>query len=82
MTKLRNRIVSWKLTFKFLSNSNKIIGYNFFFMAEFTNNTNKNASINSIHFEFYCRYYPWISYKEDLDLHLKSKIVKKLSFEL
>ena len=51
-------------------------------MAEFAYNNAKNASTGYILFKLNCGYHPWVSYKDDLDPHLKSKIVKKLSSEL
>ena len=51
-------------------------------MAEFAYNNAKNASIGHILFELNCGYHLCISYKEDLNLHSKSKIAKELSFEL
>ena len=51
-------------------------------MAKFAYNNAKNASTGYILFELNCGYYPCISYKEDLDLHSKSKTAKKLSSKL
>ena len=51
-------------------------------IAEFAYNNAKNASINYILFKLNCGYYLCISYKEDLDPRLKSKIAEELSFEL
>ena len=51
-------------------------------MAEFAYNNAKNASIDFTPFEFNCGYYPWVSYKEDLDPHSKSRTAEELSSEL
>ena len=51
-------------------------------MAEFAYNNAKNASTGHTLFELNCRYYPWVSYKENLNLHLKSKTAEELSFKL
>ena len=51
-------------------------------MAEFAYNNAKNASIGFTPFELNCRYHLQVSYKEDLDLHSKSRTVEELSFEL
>ena len=50
-------------------------------MAEFIYNNVKNTSINHISFKLNCKYYHHIFYKKDLNLCLKSKIIKKLSFK-
>ena len=47
-------------------------------MAEFAYNDAKNANTNYTPFELNCRYYPQVSYKEDLDLCSQSKTAKKL----
>ena len=51
-------------------------------MAEFAYNNIKNASINHISLKLNYKYYPYIFYKKNFDLYLKSKIVKKLFFRL
>ena len=51
-------------------------------IAEFAYNNAKNASTGFTPFEFNYKYHPRISYKEDLDLRSKSRIVEKLFFEL
>ena len=51
-------------------------------MAEFTYNNAKNTSIGYIPFKLNYRYYSCIFYKENLDLHSKSRIAKKLFFKL
>ena len=51
-------------------------------MAKFTYNNTKNANISHIPFELNCGYYPYVFYKKILNLHSKSRIVEKLSFEL
>ena len=51
-------------------------------MAEFAYNNTKNASTSYLLFELNYRYYLCVSYKKDLNLRLKSKIMEKLSFEL
>ena len=51
-------------------------------MVEFAYNNTKNASIGYTFFKLNYKYYPYISYKKDLDLYLKSKTIKKLSFKL
>ena len=53
-----------------------------FLMAEFAYNNAKNTSTGHTLFELNCRYHFCISYKEDLDPRLKSKIVEKLSSKL
>ena len=68
--------------FQALSTLSKIIGHGFFFMAEFAYNNAQNDSIGHISLNFNYKYHPYISYKENLDLRSKSKIVKKLFFEL
>ena len=39
-------------------------------MAEFAYNNAKNASTGYTPFKLNCGYYPWVSYKEDLNPHL------------
>ena len=51
-------------------------------MAEFAYNNAKNASTGFTPFELNCGYHLQVSYKESLDLRLKSRTEKKLSFEL
>ena len=51
-------------------------------MAEFAYNIAKNANIGRTLFELNCGYHSCISYKKDLDRHLKLKTVKELSFKL
>ena len=51
-------------------------------MAEFVYNNAKNASTDYTFFELNCGYHLRVSYKEDLDPHLKSKTAEKLSFKL
>ena len=51
-------------------------------MAEFAYNNAKNASTGFTPFELNCGYHPWVSYKEDLDPHSKSKTAEELSSKL
>ena len=51
-------------------------------MAEFAYNNAKNTSTGHTSFELNCGYHPRVSYEEDLDPCLKSKIAEKLSFKL
>ena len=51
-------------------------------MAEFAYNNTKNASTGFMPFKLNCRYYPWVSYKEDLDLRSKLRIAEELSSKL
>ena len=51
-------------------------------MVEFAYNNAKNANISYAHFELNCRYYLWVSYKEDVNSRSKLKSAKKLSFKL
>ena len=51
-------------------------------IAEFAYNNAKNISTSYTPFELNCRYHPCVSYKEDLDPCLKSKIAEKLSSKL
>ena len=51
-------------------------------MAEFAYNNAKNANTGYTPFEPNCRYYPSVSYKENLDFRSKSRTVEKLSSEL
>ena len=54
----------------------------FFLIVEFVYNNVKNASISHTLFELNCGYHSYVSYKENLDLHSKSKTAEELSFEL
>ena len=49
----------------------------FFLIADLVYNNTKNININSIFFEFNCKYYSYIFYKKDLNLCLKLKTVKE-----
>ena len=51
-------------------------------MAKFAYNNAKNASTGHTPFEFNCGYYPWVSYKDNLNSCSKLKTAKKLSSEL
>ena len=51
-------------------------------IAEFAYNNAQNISIGYIPFELNCGYYPWVSYKEDLNPYLQSKTTEELFFEL
>ena len=51
-------------------------------MAELAYNNANNASFSDMPFELNCGYHPWMSYKEDVDSHSKSKLVNKLSTKL
>ena len=51
-------------------------------MAEFAYNNAKNASTGYTPFELNYGYHPWVSYKEDLNPRLQSKIAEELSSEL
>ena len=51
-------------------------------MAEFAYNNAKNASIGHTPFELNCKYYPWLSYEEDIDPGSKSKLADELLAEL
>ena len=51
-------------------------------MAEFAYNNAKNASIGHILFELNCGYHFKVSFKEDVDLYLKSRSANKLAEEL
>ena len=51
-------------------------------MAKFAYNNAKNASTGYIPFELNCRYYPCVSYEEDLDPHLKSRTAEDLFSKL
>ena len=53
-----------------------------FFIAKFAYNNIRNASTSYIFFKLNCRYHPYVSYKEDLNLYLKSKTIEKLFFKL
>ena len=50
-------------------------------MAEFAYNNAKNASTSHTPFKLNCKYHSYAFYKKNLDLYLKSRIVKKLSFK-
>ena len=51
-------------------------------IAEFAYNNAKNASTSSISFELNCGYHSYVSYKEDVDPHSKSKSADNLSNNL
>ena len=51
-------------------------------MAEFAYNNAKNASTGFTPFELNCGYYPWVSYKKDLDPRPQSKTAEEISSEL
>ena len=51
-------------------------------MAEFVYNNAKNASSGHMPFKLNCDYHPRMSYKEDVNLHSKSKSADELSVEL
>ena len=51
-------------------------------MAEFAYNNSKHASIWYMPFELNCRYYPCVSYKNDVDPRSKSKVADKLTEKL
>ena len=51
-------------------------------MAEFAYNNAKNASTGFMPFELNYGYHPWVSYKEDLDPHSKSRTAEELSSKL
>ena len=51
-------------------------------MAKFAYNNAKNANISHSSFKFNCKYHLCVSYKEELNLCSKSKIVEKLSSKL
>ena len=51
-------------------------------MAEFAYNNAKNTSTGHTFFKLNCGYHPCVSYKEDLDPRLKSKVAEELSFKL
>ena len=51
-------------------------------MVEFAYNNAKNANTSHILFKLNYRYYPCISYKENLDPRSMSTTAKKLFFEL
>ena len=51
-------------------------------MAEFAYNNAKNASTGLTPFELNCGYYPWVSYKKDLNPCSKSRTAEELSSEL
>ena len=47
-------------------------------MAEFAYNNAKHVSIGYISFKLNCEYHLCVSYKENIDLHSKSKVADKL----
>ena len=51
-------------------------------MAEFAYNNARNASTGHTSFELNYGYYPWVSYKEDVDFRSQFKSADKLSAEL
>ena len=53
-------------------------------MTKFAYNNAKNINIGHIFFEFNCKYYLYIFYKENLNSYLKSKLQKNylLSFKI
>ena len=51
-------------------------------MAKFAYNNAKNASTGHLPFELNCGYHSWMSYKEEVDSHSKSKSADELSPEL
>ena len=51
-------------------------------MAEFAYNNARNASTGHTPFELNCGYYPWMSYKKNVDPRSQSKSADKLSAEL
>ena len=51
-------------------------------IAKFAYNNTKNASTGHIPFELNCSYHSWMSYKDEVDFHPKSKLANKLSAEL
>lgn len=51
-------------------------------MAEFLYNNAKNASTSHMLDELNCGYYPWVSYKEDINLCFKSKSANELLSKL
>ena len=51
-------------------------------MAEFAYNNARNASTGHTLFELNCDYHPYISYKEDIDPHSKSKSADDLASKL
>lgn len=51
-------------------------------MAEFALNNVKNVSTSHTPLQLNCGYYPHLSYKKDISLYSRSKIAKKLLFEL
>ncbi len=54
----------------------------FFLMTKFTYNIAKNASTDHIFSELNYGYYPYISYKKEIDFCFKSKLAKKLLIKL
>ena len=51
-------------------------------MAEFTYNNAKHANMRYIFFKLNCGYYPWVSYKNDIDPRSKPKVADKLTKKL
>ena len=51
-------------------------------MAEFAYNNAKNASFDYTLFELNCNFYPWLSYKKNVNLCSKFKLANKLSAKL
>ena len=51
-------------------------------MAKFAYNNAKNASTSYTSFDLNCEYYPYVSYKEDIDPCSKSKLTDELSAKL
>ena len=51
-------------------------------MAKFAYNNAKNASTGQTLFELNCKYYSWLSYKENISPYFKSKLADKLLAEL
>ncbi len=49
---------------------------------QFTYNNAKNASKDHISFKLNCGYHPRVSFKEDVDLCLRSRFVDELAKEL
>ena len=54
----------------------------FLAMAEFTYNNANNASIGHTSFEFNCGFHPQISFKDNINLYLKSRFADKLANKL
>ncbi len=51
-------------------------------MAEFAYNNAKNASTSHTPFKLNCGYYPRVSFEEDVDPRLRSRLANKLAEEL